>query len=355
MTATTQTRFRPAAILNLDFLVRAVVGITVAVMIVAAILTLASKKPSRMPAASETNQSMVAEMIMPPPAPPAEHAIMAPPPKTADGTPVHLPLQLVSSATSYTDATHKFIRTANLRIQVRDVYASAIGIEDTAASHGGFVIKNEIKSTQPNMRSFRSADGSYKNVHEYSIDGNLTLRVPSEKMQAFLRALVTHVVFLDQRNFAARDVQFDLLRKQLAMTREHETQNELAEAIGRGGKLFQMTEAITARSTLKETRDEAIVERKELEEQVAFSTIELYLYQPAKTVLSKAVDDGALYAIYEAGLGERLGEKLRGGWDDLTGFVLGLIGAWPLLLSLGLGLAAFRRWRRQRAAPAVQD
>lgn len=55
--------------------------------------------------------------------------------------------QLTSDITTYHDAERQFIRTATLSFGVKDVYQSALAIEDVVATQGGFVEGNDIKST----------------------------------------------------------------------------------------------------------------------------------------------------------------------------------------------------------------
>jgi hypothetical protein len=288
------------------------------------------------------------------PAPAVEASPAAPPsapPAAADDqalTTTTAAQQMGSSAATYTDSERKFIRTANARFEVKDVYAAALGIEDTVASHGGFVVQNDISTEGMREEEHPIGDGKLLQLKEYRVVAKLTVRVPSEKTQEFLRAIVGHIVFLDSRNFAARDAQFDLLRRQLDMQRSQETQGELGEAVKEGGKLSQKAEAIGARDGAKAARDMAMIEKKEFEDQVAFSTIQLGLYQPSKVVKSERVDMDSVYQKARPGFFTRLGQDLRSGWDGLLEFVLGLASIWPVLLIGGLLAAILRRALRRR-------
>jgi len=292
-------------------------------------------------AAAPPEQRMAAPSAPPPP-PAREAADTA----VTAATPAQ---QMGSSAITYTDGERKFIRTANARFRVKDVYVSALGIEDTVGSHGGFVVKNDIRADTMSTRRHPIGDGKLMELSEYVVQGHLIVRVPSAKTQEFLRAIVGHVVFLDQRNFAARDAQFDLLRQQLEMMRNQETQNDLGQAVKDGGKLMQKTDAIATRNEIKAARDAALIAKKEFEDQVAFSTIELNLYQPAKVLQTERVDVNAMYRQIGPGFFARLGEELRSGWEGLLSFLLGLAGIWPVLLIGGLlGPLLWRAIRRPR-------
>ncbi len=264
--------------------------------------------------------------------------------------------QMGSSAATYADSERQFIRTANARFRVKDVYVAALGIEDTVGSHGGFVVKNDIRTESVGTQSYPIGDGKLMELSESAVQGHLIVRVPSAKTQEFLRAIVGHIVFLDQRSFAARDAQFDLLRQQLDMLRNQETQNDLGQAVKDGGKLGQKTDAIATRNDVKAARDAAHIAKKEFEDQVAFSTIELTLYQQSKVLQTERVDVSGMYRQFGPGFFSQLGERLRGGWEGLLEFLLVLAGIWPVLLVVGvLGPVLWRVKRRQRKAAVASE
>ncbi len=258
--------------------------------------------------------------------------------------------QMGSSAATFEDGERKFIRKASAKFNVKDVYVAALGIEDTVAAHGGFVTRNDIGTESINAATHPVGDGKLLELNEYKVTGHLVVRVPSAKTQEFLRAIVGHIVFLDQRNFSAHDAQFDLLRRQLEAIRNQETQGELGQAIEDGGKLGQKADAITARGEVKGARDAALLAKKEFEDQVAFSTIELYLYQPSKVVQTERVDIEATFLKARPGFFTRLGQELSGGWHGLLDFVLVLVGIWPAVVIGALVTAIIVRVRRVRTS-----
>lgn len=281
----------------------------------------------------------------------AERAVAAPAPAQAVSA-ASTAQQLGSTAATYTDNERKFIRTANARFAVKDVYVAALGIEDTVASHGGFVVKNEVAAESVRVQRHPAGEGKLIELNEYKVNGTLIVRVPSDKTQEFLRAIVSHVVFLDQRNFSAHDAQFDLLRQQLNMLRNQQMQTDLGDAVDEGGRLRHKTETIAARNEAKLARDEALLSKRMFEDQVSFSTIHLTLYQPSRVLQSEQVDIDSVYRHARPGFFPRLGEAVRGGWEGLLEFLLGLAAAWPVVLLAGL--AGFAAWRVRRHRKPAQ-
>lgn len=319
---------------------------------IALIVLLAACKKEEAPSAAPAPEAgMVAELKRAAPmAEPQAPAAAADKAVTA-ATPAQ---QMGSSAATYTDSERKFIRTANARFQVKDVYLAALGIEDTVAGHGGFVVKNDIHAESVSRQTHPIGGGKLMELNEYRVQGHLIVRVPSARTQEFLRAIVGHVVFLDERNFSARDAQFDLLRQQLDMLRNQETQGELGQAVEDGGKLSHKTDAIAVRNDVKAARDAALLAKKEFEDQVAFSTIELKLYQPSRVLQTERADVDSIYRQARPGFFSRLGEQLRGGWEGLLEFFLALALIWPLLLMIGAVVAAVWRVKRRQRKTALR-
>ncbi|MFZ5636362.1 MAG: DUF4349 domain-containing protein [Pseudomonadota bacterium] len=258
--------------------------------------------------------------------------------------------QVSSSAATYKDGERRFIRTAQAQFRVKDVYTSALAIEDAAAQQGGFVVSNDISAQTLSVQRRPVGDGKLIELAEYTVRGDLTVRVPSDNTQAFLRAIASQMEFLDQRGFRATDAQFDLLRRQLAWQREQQAQLELGEAVRDGDRLDRKADVIAARSGAKLQRDEALIEQKQFEDQVAFSTITLSLHQLSKIRQTEMPDVEAVFRKHSPGFFMRLWEALRVGWYGVLDLVIALMHVWPLWLLLGLTVVVLRRWHRARRA-----
>lgn len=263
--------------------------------------------------------------------------------------------QLVSSANTYRDAQRKFIRTAKSEFRVKDVYGSAMAIEDAAAEQGGFVVANHISAQTDDVRRIAAGDGKLVELAEYTTRGTMTVRVPSDRTQAFLRAIAAQMEFLDDRDFQANDVQLQILRQQLAWQRQQIVQQSLGQIAADGGRTDRRADAVVQRGDAIAQRDEAQLQQKEFEDKVDFSTIELSLYQLPKVRRTEMVDAEALFRQNRAGFFARFGASLRVGWDGVLDLVVALTTLWPLLLAGAAGLWAWRRWSASRPRPTSPE
>lgn len=279
----------------------------------------------------------------------ADKAMPAEPAATSNET------RITSNALAgHADGARKFIRSANARFGVKDVYRSALSIEDAVAAQGGFVVHNSIASNVTDTRRFATSDGKAMEFSQYTVEGSLTVRVPSERTQEFLRAIAGEIEFLDQRGFEARDAQFDMLRQQLDYIRQQETQTELGQAEKSGGRLDQRQDIIAARDSAKAGRDEALIAQKMFDDEVAFSTIHLSIYQPARIRQLEVADMEETVKRNSPGLFPRLTDALLTGWNGLMGLIVGLVRVWPLWIVAGVA-ASFARRLKKKPQPTQHD
>jgi len=254
--------------------------------------------------------------------------------------------QVASSAATYTDAQRKFIRTAQAEFRVRDVYKSSLAIEDVVAAQGGFVVANQITTQTLGSQTRPTGNGTLIELTEYTVRGDLTVRVPSDNTQAFLRAIVGQMEFLDQRNVEAMDAQFALLRQQLAYQRNQQAQQQLGQVVEQGGKIDQKAGAIAARTDSQADRDEALVAQQEFEDRIAFSTINLSMYQSSKIRQAVLTDVEAVFQQHSPAFLARLGKSLAEGWHGILDVVIALMKLWPLWLLMLIGALIYRRFRK---------
>jgi Domain of unknown function (DUF4349) len=252
------------------------------------------------------------------------------------------PEQLSSTAATYVDSERKFVRTANARFRVKDVYQSAMTIENVVASQGGFVVKNDIRSEVENIRRYPKDSKTLLEFTEFSVRGDLSVRVPSAKTQDFLRAIANQIEFLNNRNFAAQDVQFNLLRQHLEYQRNQETQRQLGDIAQSPGKVADRADVVSSQLDVKAQRDEAIVQRKEVEDKVSFSTIDLSLYQLSKVQKAEVANVDAMIDANRPGFFSQLMDAMSTGWRGFLALIIALSTVWPLWLLLAAGVYLVR-------------
>lgn len=248
------------------------------------------------------------------------------------------------------DPARRFVRTASASFQVADVYAAALSVEDAVAAEGGFVVRNRIATQLLRRHERPLGDGKRLELSEVRTSGSLVVRVPGDRMQSFLRAIARQMQFLDGREFEADDVQFDILRKQLALARAQELQQDIRAAGAQPGKTGDKIDAVQARADLLGARDEARVAQRELEDRIAFATLTLDLAQPTQVREQTVPDTDAVLRERGPGFMAQARDGIVAGWRGLLSAVIVLVASWPLWLVAALAFLALRGLRRRRRA-----
>jgi hypothetical protein len=270
-------------------------------------------------------------------------------PASPASAPVDTQTQLQSAAATQQSGERRFIRTASAEFRVRDVYRSALAIEDLVAQQGGFVASNRIETRVEDRQRRPSGDGRLIELSTFTVHGRLQVRMPSERTQTFLRALAQQVEFLDSRNFDAVDAQFELLRQRLAYARHQDAQRALADVAAERGKTGEKVDAVGARVDAQTQRDEATLAQAALEDRIAFATIDLSLYQSPQVSRTDLVDVDQVVRRDGPGFFARLGHALQAGWFGALDVLIALSLMWPLWLGVLLAAIALRQWRRRKA------
>ena len=269
------------------------------------------------------------------------------------------PEHLYSSATH--DGSRQFIIHVNLRAQVADVYQAVLAIEEAVQAQGGFVADNTILTRQQPGRSIAVAqmDAQQRRISKvYERTAHLKVRVPSAQTQRFLHDLAKHLTFLEHRQIHVQDAQLALLRERLTSSRSQQLQKDLDDvAASDKEKPSTKLQAVQAKDQAQAAQDAAVLAQKELEDQVAFSTIDLELRQSPIVHTSIEPDVDAMVKIAQPSLVQQLREGLAAGVDMCMSIIVVLAHVWPLLLVMAAVLAGrlvFRKKSAQRAArPAV--
>ncbi|MEN9659598.1 MAG: hypothetical protein RL571_3063 [Pseudomonadota bacterium] len=273
----------------------------------------------------------------------------------ADSAPVSSKEQLSSSANTYSDSTRQFIRTADAKFQVKDVYKSALTIEDIAAQLGGFVEKNAIKSEVAQIHFEAIGDNKKLKLTEYTVTGALIIRVPSEKTQDFLRQMAGQITFLNERTFLAQDAQFKLLKQRLGIRRNQETQSQMGKAAKGSGNAEEKAIAMDAQDSSKQARDHAIILEKEFSDQVAFSKITLFLDQASQINQTEISDTEAIIKQARPNFFYRLGKAIQSGWYWGLDASIELMKLWPLWLVIAAIVLLIRKFRKTKKTSVINE
>jgi hypothetical protein len=232
------------------------------------------------------------------------------------------------------DSTHTFIRTADIKFKVKDVKQSTFAIEDLVSSHGGYVTYTNLSSTiSYQYKTQVSSDSTEERTH-YNVDNSITIRVPNRHLDSVLRGMAPLMDFLDHRTIKADDIKYTLLSNQLAEKRYKDHKQRFTKTIDSKGK--KLKETVNAEDELlikDELADNTKIETMELMDQVNYSTVKLYIYQP-ETIKKALVANEEKVEPYVPSFGKRLGNSFVEGWHVFENIILFFVNIWGIIILL---------------------
>ncbi len=241
----------------------------------------------------------------------------------------------------------KFIRTADIKFKVKNVSKSTDAIENATRKYGGFVVASNLESSIHQELSTKISQDSTLETTKYTVENNITLRVPNTQFDTVVKTIAKEIAFLDSRNIKADDVALQLLSNEMAQSRNVEHQNRLKTAIDtKGKKLNQIVDSEDKVDATHAEQDAKKIENLTLQDQVNFSTVTLHIYQ-RETIKQEVVANEKDPHAYQPNLGLQLMDSVKSGWYILESILVFIVQVWSLILLGVLIFLLFKRYSKK--------
>ncbi len=221
------------------------------------------------------------------------------------------------------------IRRAEIRIKVKDVKKSLNRYEIMAKSMGGFVENTNLESSELAGTSKIISEDSLLEVTQYSIYGNITIRVPVFYFDSVVNAIQNSALFLNFRKTSAEDIGLQYLSNKLKSETSEKSGDRIEEASsGKGKKLVEIVNAEQTASTMAENVIDRRITNLDLQQKANFSAIQVNLHQ-ANQVYMEVITNINI-SDYKPAFSERFVHALKTGWNGLLAFFIFLMNLWPV-------------------------
>ncbi|MFV0418774.1 MAG: DUF4349 domain-containing protein [Dysgonomonas sp.] len=246
------------------------------------------------------------------------------------------------------DEMHKFIRTAQMKFKVKDVVEATQLIENIVLNNKGFILNSSIVNKQLSPHTINISKDSSLVTYYLNLESKLQLKVPSQFLDTTLRQIAPLAVSIDYRTVNADDVTTRLMSEKMAQTRMAKKQKRLSSAIdNKGQKLSDITNAEEALDNAMEQEDNAKIFEFITNEQIAYSTISIDIYQDIKEI-KNIVTRIERFQEYESGIAVRIMNGLANGWFILVAVFVFLINIWPVVLIVFVIAIIYLRMKKKR-------
>ncbi len=245
----------------------------------------------------------------------------------------------VSMAATQTVEGKQFVKTAEVDMEVKDVYDATISIEKQLQSLGGFVTKSRMEAQTLSEDTYNTSDESAILIRKFQNHNRMQVRVPNEKLGDFLDFINDKKVFLNSRIISAEDVTANIKLSKMEAERQSKTSTNISE-LKAGKDKVNLDDKNMSQANVQKYSDEILADN------LKFSTVDIFIQEPKTSVAkipivnTKNIDNEYKYNFF---------------FDVKNAFVEGfyliqqifvfLISIWPIALIGGL---VFYFWRRRK-------
>jgi len=245
---------------------------------------------------------------------------------TADSTTIQK--DEVSYAASQQIPDKKFVKTAEVSMEVTDVYEATVHIENALKNLGGFVTKSELQSQVIEEETYNTSVQNAVLLRKFNSYNKMQVRVPSEKLGAFLTSVNDRKLFLNTRIISAEDVTNNAKIAELELKKINKT-GEVISQMKNNEKKADLTEENEEKNNTQQ------IEILNLADNIKYSTVDIYIKEPKVRIAEIAITNTQFYDNkYQVNFFYEAKSSLLNGFYFVQKFFVFLLNFWPLFVGI---------------------
>lgn len=239
-----------------------------------------------------------------------------------------------------TVAAAKLIKTADMRIKVKNVQQTCEDVSSLTKGYNGLVIHNRVTSYPVRSTDMRKSSDSVIRVAAISIVGELTVKVPTEKVEEFMNKVEKMGLCVNSRQMDITDKTLDYLSARMKLKNRAELISQQ-----KAGKVVIKNPANVL--LLKDDMVDQQIGNREIDDAVKNSVVSLGFYQSNIIYKETIADDDP--SSYRLPFFSALGNALGRGWLLFQNILIGIGYLWVFVLLIFSGIYIRHRFKKQAA------
>ncbi|GAB0155636.1 hypothetical protein CHRYSEOSP005_08970 [Chryseobacterium sp. Alg-005] len=235
----------------------------------------------------------------------------------------------VSSVATMKVKDKQFIKTADVNMEVKDVYEATISIEKSVQDLGGFVTRSELHSNVISEDTYNTSNENAMLVKKYQTENTMQVRVPTERLGELLTLINDKKLFLNSRIINAEDVTAGIKYAELEGKRIKKTGENISQLKTNKDKV-KMGDENMAENNLQQLANMDVTDH------LKYSTIDIYIKEPKLRIAEIAITNtNNIDNKYQFNFIYDAKNAFVEGFYLIQKIAVGLITIWPILLILG--------------------
>ena len=245
----------------------------------------------------------------------------------------------ISMAASQEVEGKKFVRKADVDMDVSDVYQATIYIENTLKEMGGFVTSSNYRSDVLEENVFPQSEEKSLYVRKYTTKNQMQVRVPTEKLSDFLKLLNDKSIFLRERTITAEDVSANVKMAELEKQRMEKHKAQLSQQTN-------TTKNAEATNDNERELNYQKINDFNLADELKYSTVDIHLSEPKFKISQVEMPNvNKLENKYKGSFWYDFKEAFVDGFYGFQKFLIFVASAWMFIL---LGVLGIFVWKNRK-------
>lgn len=179
----------------------------------------------------------------------------------------------ISMAATQNIKDKRFIKNADVNMEVKDVYETTISVEKYLKQNGGFVTLSNLRNNIVSEDSYDISSEKAMLIKKYNSENRMQVRIPTEKLGGFLEFIHQKSLFLNQRTITAEDVTANIKLAKLEEKRIQKTENNIAQ-------LKTDKNKVLLADNNQSEKNQQEISNFSMEDNLKYSTVDIYIKEP---------------------------------------------------------------------------
>ena len=221
----------------------------------------------------------------------------------------------------------KIIKSGDLRFQTDDLDKTYNQIQAAVKKYNAS-IKNDSQSNG-----------------DYEFSRRINIRIPNENFDAFIAAISKGVSYFDRKDISSEDVTEEYIDVASRIKTKKVLEERYYELLKKASKVSEMLEIEKKLSEIREEIESKEGRLRYLQNKVALSTLDIEFYKPVAEERQATVSYGG-----------RIGNAVVSGFNGISNFFIGLLGIWPVIVTLVVLFILIRkRFKRKKKKDVIEN
>lgn len=221
-----------------------------------------------------------------------------------------------------TDWDKKIIKTATLKLEVKNFNTYSANVYSTVKQYGGYIAEES------------------QNTSEEKLESILTIKVPVARFESMMNLLPGADEKVVERKITAEDVTGEVVDVKGRLETKKQMRQRYVDFFKQAKNMQEVLQVQAEIDELQESMESAASRVNYLTHQSAMSTIHLTFYQPLE-----GFENGGSKASYLS----KTGSAFLNGGKWLGNIIIEIISVWPLILIIVLGIFLLKRFTASKS------